>query len=263
MPKFVSLATNWINTHRILLRKLIYSFNRYLLFSAWLPLCCVLSIQRRWLFGSPIRYFLMLFSPHGMLFFPSPGKSSIFQIQVDDPRHSLPNPQMPSTNFGFAVSSIVHHILLCLFLKYTDFNWAGCSLKGDTVSTFVDWVFSQHVAEFLSHIKHSANWMNKWMTCRSIVNMVCGSYHLGCRRWEVLLSPLFRRGKLDSGCFPGSPWCDTANSQSWSQSAGQRDIQAGTSHSHERGFICFLQEVIFLWDFYPHLCILHAPCMDL
>lgn len=153
-----------------------------------------------------LRYFLMLFGPHGMLFFPSPGKSSVFQIQVDDPRHSLPNPQMASTNFCFAVSSILHHILLCLFLKYTDFNWAGCSLKGDTVSTFVDCVFSNMWQSFCPILSTQQTvWRNKWMTCKSIVNMVCGSYHLGCRRWEVLLSPLFRRGKLDSGCFPGAP----------------------------------------------------------
>ena len=262
MPKFVPLASNWINTHRILLRNLIYSFNRYLLSSACSPLCCVLSIQRRWLFGSPIRYFPMLFSPHGMLFFPSPGKSSIFQIQVDDPRHSLPNPQMASTNFGFAVSSIVHHILLCLFLKYTDFNWAGCSLKGDTVSTFVDCVFFQHVAEFLSHIKHWANRMNKWMTCRSIVNMVCGTYHLGCRRWEVLLSPLFRRGKLDSGCSPGAP--DVTQLTELEPEPRATRYPSRHSSQPREGFYLFSPGSNFsLREFYPHLCILRAPCMDL
>ena len=72
LPKFVPLASNWINTHRILLRSLTYSFNRYLLTSVCSALCCVLSTQRRWLFAPPMflsimRYFLMLFSfsfPH-------------------------------------------------------------------------------------------------------------------------------------------------------------------------------------------------------
>lgn len=65
----------------------------------------------------------MLFSPYGMLLFPSPGKFSLFQTQVDDLPRSLPFPQTAPVNLRFAacVTVIIIYLFVCMFPKHMAF----------------------------------------------------------------------------------------------------------------------------------------------
>lgn len=47
--------------------------------------------------------------------------------------------------------------------------------------------------------------MTKWITFKDTLNMISASYHLTHRLWWVLLSPFFRRWKLDSDWLTGFP----------------------------------------------------------